>query len=201
MLILIPYWVFWDSKSIFLFIERIQVNWIYACKCRYKLNQLQILGHYYGEGNGNPLHYSCLENPRDGGAWWAAIYRVAQSQIRLKRLSSCSSMHCSVQFSRSVISDSLWLHGLQHARPPHPAPTPGACSNSYPLSQWCDPTISSSVVPFSSCLQSCPTSGCFPLNQFFSSHGQSIGVLASASVLPVIFQDWFPIGWTGLISL
>ena len=144
---------------------------------------------------------SCLENPRDGGAWWAAIYRVAQSQIRLKRLSSCSSMHCSVQFSRSVISDSLWLHGLQHARPPRPAPTPGACSNSYPLSQWCDPTISSSVVPFSSCLQSCPTSGCFPLNQFFSSHGQSIGVLASASVLPVIFQDWFPIGWTGLISL
>ena len=83
---------------------------------------------------------SCLENPRDGGAWWAAIYRVAQSQIRLKRLSSCSSMHCSVQFSRSVISDSLWLHGLQHARLPCWSSTPRVYSNSCPSSQWCHPT-------------------------------------------------------------
>ena len=93
-----------------------------------------------------------------------------------------------------VMSNSLWRHGLQHARPPHPSPTPGACSNSCPLSQWCYPTISSSVVPFSSCLQCFPASGSFPMNQFFASGGQSIGASTSASVLPVNIQDWFP--WT-----
>ena len=107
----------------------------------------------------------------------------------------------SVQFSHSVVSDSLRPHGLQHARLSCPSPTPRAYSNSCPLSWWCHPTISSSVVPFSSHFQSFPASGSFPLSQFFASGGQSIGVSASASVLPMNIQDWFPLGWTGWISL
>ena len=107
----------------------------------------------------------------------------------------------SVQFSHSVVSNSLRPHGLQHARPPCPSPTPGAHSNSCPLSRWCHSTISSSVVPFSFCLQSFPASGSFPMSQFFTSGGQSVGVSASASVLPMNTQDRFPIGWTSLISL
>ena len=95
----------------------------------------------------------------------------------------------SVQFSCSVLCDSLRPHGLQHARPPCPSPTPGAYSNSCPLSWWCHPTISSSVIPFSSCPQSFPASGSFPMNQLFISGGQSIGVSASASVLPMNIQD------------
>ena len=107
----------------------------------------------------------------------------------------------SVQFSRSVMSNSLWLRGLQHVRLPCPSPTSGAYSNSCPSSQWCHPTISSSVIPFSSRLQCFPATGSFPMSQFFSSGGQSIRVLASASVLPMNIQDWFPLGWTGWISL
>ena len=103
----------------------------------------------------------------------------------------------SVQFSCS----SLQSHELQHARFPCPSPALGPCSKSSPLSQWCHSTISSSVVPFSSCLQSFPASGSFPMSQFFTSNGQSIGVSASASVLPMNIQDWFPLGWTGWISL
>ena len=109
-----------------------------------------------------------------------------------------------VQFSsvsRSVMSDSLWPHGLQHSRLPCPSPTPGACSNSCPLSRWCHPTISSSVALFSSCPQFFPVSGPFPMTQLFASGGQSIGVSASAPVLPMNIQDWFPLGWTGWISL
>ena len=106
----------------------------------------------------------------------------------------------SVQFSHSVVSNSLRLHGLQHARPPCPSPTPGVYSNSCPLSWWCHPTISSSVFPFSSCLQSFQASGSFPMSQFFTAGGQSIGVSASASVLPMNMQDWFPLGVTGWIS-
>ena len=105
-----------------------------------------------------------------------------------------------VQFSCSVVSDSLRTHGLQQARLPCPSPTPGACSNSCPLSQWYHPTISSSVVPFSTCLQSFPASGFFNMSQFFTSGGQSIGVSASASVLPTNIQGWFPLGLIGLIS-
>ena len=108
--------------------------------------------------------------------------------------------YSSVQFSCSVMSDSLWSHGLQHTRLPRPSPTPRACSNSCPSSQWCHPTISSSVIPFSSCLQSFPPSGSFPMSQFFPSGGQSIGVSASTSVLPMNIQDW-SLGWTGWISL
>ena len=107
----------------------------------------------------------------------------------------------SVQFSCSVVSNSLWPHGLQHARPPCPSPTPEAYSNSCSLSQWCHPTIASSVVPFSSHLQSFPASGSFQMGQFFASGDQSIRGSASASVLPMNIQDWFPLGWTGWISL
>ena len=106
-----------------------------------------------------------------------------------------------VQFSLSVMSDSLWTHGLQHTRPPCPSPTPRVYSNSCPLSQWCHSTISSSVVSFSSCLQSFRALGSFQKSQFFASGGQSIGGSASASVLPMNIQDWFPLGWTGRISL
>ena len=105
-----------------------------------------------------------------------------------------------VQFSRSVMFNSV-SHGLQHARPPYPSPTPWACSNSCPSSWWCHPTISSSVVPFSSCPQSSPASGSFPMSQLFASGGQSIGVSASASVLPMTIQDCFPLAWTGFTSL
>ena len=101
----------------------------------------------------------------------------------------------------SVVSDSLRPHGLQHARPPCPSPAAGAYSDSCPSSRWCHPTISSSVIPFSSCLQSFPAWGSFQMSQFFASGGQRIGVSASASVLPVNGQHWFPLGWTGRISL
>ena len=107
----------------------------------------------------------------------------------------------SVQFSRSVMSDSLQPHGLQHAKPPCPSPTPGVYPNSCPLNRWCLPTISSSVIPFSSCPQSFPASGSFQMSQLFASGGQSIGVSASTSVLPMNSQDWSPLGWTGWISL
>ena len=109
--------------------------------------------------------------------------------------------HISVQSSYSAVSDSLWPHGLQHARLPCLSPISRVCSNSCPLSQWCHPTISSSVVPFSSCLQSFPASGSFQMSQFFPSGGQSIEVSALTSFLPVNIQDWFPLGLTGLNSL
>ena len=107
----------------------------------------------------------------------------------------------SVQFSCSVVSDSLRPHGLYHTRPPCPSPTPGVYPNSCPLSQWCHPTVSFSVIPFSSCLQSFPTSGSFQMSQLFASGGQNIGVSASTSVLPMNTQDWVPLGWTGILFL
>ena len=107
----------------------------------------------------------------------------------------------SVQFSRSVMSDSLPPHESQHARPPCPSPTPGVHSDSCPSNQWCHPAISSSVIPFSSCPQSFPASGSFQMSQIFASGSQSIGVSASTSVLPMNTQDWSPLGWTGWISL
>ena len=107
----------------------------------------------------------------------------------------------SVQFSCSVVSDSLWPHGMHHARAPCPSPAPRVYSNSCPLSQWCHPTISSSVDHFSSHFQSFPGSRSFPMSQFFASAGQTIGVSASASVLPMSIQYWFPLGMTGWISL
>ena len=107
----------------------------------------------------------------------------------------------SVQFSHLVVSSSLRPYGLQHARLPCPSPIPGVYSNSCPLSWWCHPTISSSVIPFSSCLQSFPASGSFQMSQLFTSGRQSIGVAALTSVLPMNIQDWFPLGLTGWISL
>ena len=114
-----------------------------------------------------------------------------------------NSFPSSVQFSNSVavVSNSLWSNGLQHARLPWLSSTPGACSNSCLSNQWCHPTFSSSVVPFSSHLQSFPLSGSFPMSQFFASGGQSIRASASASILPMNIHDWFPSEWTGLISL
>ena len=106
-----------------------------------------------------------------------------------------------VQFSHSVVSDSLRPHESQHARPPYPSPTPRVYPNSCPSSQWCHPAISSSIIPFSFCPQSLPASGSLTMSQLFAWGGQSIGVSASASVLPMNAQDWSPLRWTGWISL
>ena len=121
--------------------------------------------------------------------------------IWCKKKISTSFNSSSVQFSRSVMSDSLRPHESQHTRPPCPSPIPGVYSNSCPLSHWCHPAISSSVVPFSSCPQSLPASGSFPVSQHFAWGGKSIGVSALASVLTINTQDWSPLGWTGWISL
>ena len=107
----------------------------------------------------------------------------------------------SVQFSCSVVSDSLWPHEPQHARPSCPSPTPGFYPDSCPLSWWCHPTISSSFIPFSFCPQPFPASGSFPMSQLFTSGGQCTGVSASTSVLPMNNQDWSPLGWTSWTSL
>ena len=109
--------------------------------------------------------------------------------------------NCSVHFSHSVMSNSLQPHESQHARPPYPSPTSGVHPNPWPLSRWYHPTISSSVIHFYSCLQSFPASGSFQMSQLFTSGGQSIGVSASTSVLPMNIQDWSPLEWTGCISL
>ena len=106
----------------------------------------------------------------------------------------------SVQFSHSIMSNSLQPHALKHARPPWPSPIPGVHSNSHPSGRWCHQAISSSIVPFSSCPQSLAASGSFSMSQLFASGGQSIGVSASTSVLPMNTQDWDPLGWTGWIS-
>ena len=126
--------------------------------------------------------------------------KVSLKQVRLFCSKYRYDLH-SVQFSCSVMSDSLRPHGPQHARPPCPSPTPRAYTNSCPLSQWCHQTTSSSVAPFSSHLQSFPASGSFQMSQFFTSGGKSIRIPASASVLPMNIQDWFPLGWTGWTSL
>ena len=109
-------------------------------------------------------------------------------------------IYASVQFSCSVVSNSLRPRGLQHSRPPCPSPTSRVCPNSCPLSLWCHPTVSSSVIPLSSCLQSSPASESFPMNQLFALGGQSIGVSASTSVFPMNTQDWSPLGWSPLRS-
>ena len=127
---------------------------------------------------------------------------LEETRLRIKP-TTCKnkSSISSVQFSRSVVFDSLRPHESQHARPPCPSPTPWVYSNSCPLSRWYHPAISSSVIPISSCPQSLPASGSFPMNQHFAWGGQSIGVSASTSVLPKNTQDWSPLGWTGWTSL
>ena len=142
------------------------------------------------EGEGTHLQYSGLENSMD-----YLVHGVTKSQTQLSNFPFSS-----VPSSCSVVSNSVWPHRLPHARPPCPSPIPRAYSNSRPSSQWCHPTISSSVVPSSSCLQSFPASGSSQMSQFFTSAGQSIGVSASASVFLMNIQDWFPLGWAGWIS-
>ena len=124
----------------------------------------------------------------------------AKENLRSYSASFSSVQFSSFQFSHSVMSDSLQTHELQHARTPYPSPTPGVYSNSRPSSQWCYPAISSSAVPFSSCPQSLPASGSFPISQLFTWGGQSIGVSALAAILPMNTQDW-SLEWTGWISL
>ena len=132
--------------------------------------------------------------------WKKSVFIPIPKKGNTKELPHNCTHLSSVHFSHSVVSDCFRPHGRQHARPPCPSPTLGVYSNSCPLSQWCHPTISSYVVPFSSCPQSFPASGSFPVSQFFASGNQIIGVSASASVLPMNIQDWFPLGWTGWIS-
>ena len=126
---------------------------------------------------------------------------LVKSIIRTNLMASCKKLLSLIQFSCSVVSNSLRSHELQHSRPPCPSPTPRVYPNSCPLSRWCHPTISSSVVPFSSHLQSFPASGSFQMSQLFASGGQTIGVSASTLVIPMNIQDWFPLRWTGWISL
>ena len=149
--------------------------------------------------------FSFLDMWRKGvgaGIWIKNISAMTSVTVVQKYSWIYQQYHRSVsQFNHSVVSASLWPHGLQNARLPCPSPTSGAYSNSHPSSQWCHSTISSSVSPFSSHLQSFPTSGSFPMSQFFASVSQNIGASASASVLPVNTQDSFPLGWTGWISL
>ena len=134
---------------------------------------------------------------------WASNFlepQLSSSRYKFKGKTSMQT-DITVQFSRSVMSDSLLPRELQHARPPYPSPTPGVHPNSRPSSRWCHPAISSSVVPFSSCPQSLPASESFPMSQLFTWGGQSTGLSALASVLPMNTQDWSPLGWTGWISL
>ena len=131
----------------------------------------------------------------------AGLCRLESSHLFSSPVEANSWVFSSVQFSHSVVSDSLQPHESQHSRPPCPSTTPGIYSSSCPSSWWCHPAISSSVIPFSSCPQSLPASGSFPMSQLFASGGQSIGVSASTSVLPVNTQHWSPLGWTGWIFL
>ena len=141
----------------------------------------------------------CIPRYPDSLKWILSVLLPTHKLLNILR-KLCVCVTRSDQFSRSVVSDSLQPHVLRHTRPPCLSPTPRVYSNSRPLSRWCHPTISSSLVPFY-CLQSFPASGSFQMSQFFASGGQRIGVSASASVLPVNIQDWFPLGWTGWISL
>ena len=158
-------------------------------------------GRSLGEGNGYPLQYSCLENSVDRGAWKATVNgsMVSQKGYSLRYHDWATKTYIlDCQFS-SVTQSCLTLrpHGLQYARAPCLSPTPRVYSNSCPLSQWCHPTISSSVVPFFSHLQSFPASGSFQMSQFFASGSQILEFhSASASDLPVNIQDWFPLRWT-----
>ena len=134
------------------------------------------------------------------GLGWKLAFSSPVAIAEFSKISGMLSVARSVsQFSHSVMPNSLWSHGMQHARLPCPSPNPRVCTNSWSSSQWCHPTISSSVVPFSSCLQYCPASGSFTMSQFFTSGSQSTG--ASASVLLMIIQDWLPLGLTALILL
>ena len=169
-------------------------------------------GRSPGEGLGHPLQYSCLENPKDRGAWWAILHRVTKSLTRLKRLSThaCNWLFQNqTNYVSHVLSSFQSLSHVQLFATPwtaaHQASLSSTNSQSLPklmsIGRWWHPTISSSVIPFSSRLQSFPASGSFQMSQLFTSGGQSVEVSASASVLPMNTQDWSPLGWTGWISL
>ena len=150
----------------------------------------------------------CIPSEGSGGEWISLSFPASvdcnpwlQAIFKANLIRQSSSQIRSDQISRSVMSDSLWPHESQHARPPCPSPTPGVHPDSLPSSRWCHPAISSSVVPLSSCLQSFLAAVYFSVSQFFSWGSRSIGALASASDLPMKIQDWFSLGWTGLISL
>ena len=140
------------------------------------------------------MHQSITDYPVSCSIFLKELFKKYSFNLKTSQFSS-------VHFSRSVVSDSLQPHESQHARPPCPSPTPGVYPNSCPLSRWCHPAVSSSVVPFSSCLQSFPASGSFQMSQLFALGGQSIWVSASTSVLPMNTEDWSPLEWTGWISL
>ena len=177
------------------------------------LGSIPGLGRSPGEGNGNLLLYSCLENPMDWGAWLATVHGVTKSRIWLRDFTIAKQEMARVNIGILGISELKWTETqFSSVCPtlwdPMDCSTPGlpvyhqlprVYSNSYPLSQWWYPTISYSVVPFNSCLQSFPASGSFQMSQFFISGGQSIGVSALASVLPMNTQDWSPLEWTGWI--
>ena len=139
--------------------------------------------------------------PWSGPLHWEHLVLVTAPPEKSPLLCFINSHENSVQFSRSVMFNSLWPHESQHTRPPCPSPAPRVYPNPSPSRQWCHPTILSSVVPFSSCPQPFPPSGSFQMSQLFAWGGQRIGVSASTSVLPMNTQDWFPLGWTGWISL
>ena len=145
----------------------------------------------------------CRNNGNNGRFYFLGLQITVDSDFshKIKRHLFLGRKFSSVQFRHSVMSDCLLPHEPQQARPPCPSPTPGVYPNSCPFSRWCHPTISSSVIPLSSCPQSFPESGSFKMSQLFSSWSQSIGVSASTSVLPMNTQDWSPLGWTGWISL
>ena len=136
-----------------------------------------------------------------GNYWFPTLNYKFNLYQNFNILCSSNLIRLSIQFSCSVVSDSLWPHESQHARPPCPLPTPEVYPNSCPSNGWCHPAISSSVIPFSCCPQSLPASGSFPMSQLFAWGGQSIGVSASASALPMNIQDWSPLEWIGSISL
>ena len=153
------------------------------------LGSLPGLERFPGEGQGYPLQYSVLKNSMNYWIHGVTKNRTQLSDFKKNKKTIKLSVSHSIQFSCSVVSNSLQPHRLQHARPPCPSPTPRVDSNSCPLSQWCHPTLSSSVGPFSSHLQSFRASGSFQMSQFFALGGQSIGVSASTSVLPMNIQD------------
>ena len=174
------FWIIW------IIIQNDLKFWIWIIKTIYQILYMILHAKYNRALSQEFMHW----NPKVIFTWSTLAIQAVLISVQFS----------SVQFSHSVMSNSLRPHGLQHIRFLCPSPTPRVYSNSCPLSRWCHPTISFCVIPFS-CLQSFPASGSFPISQFFASGGQSIGVSASASVLPMNIQDWFPLGWTGWISL
>ena len=198
---------FMSMVSLDRFIDNFPIN---CWACPYTDRQSWSLSAGQSQMIGWWLYYLglCLSGVRQAGYkfwlwtsyWWDLDKILGFSKPVFSAVTMWISLS-SVQFSRSVMSDSLWSHELQHATPSCPSPTAGPYSNSCPLSWWCHPTISSSVIPFSSCPQSVPASGSLQMNQLFTSGGQSIGVSVSTSVLQMNTQDWSPLGWTGWIAL